>query len=369
MSEVLRVLQVVGSMNRGGAETMLMNFYRNIDRTKVQFDFVENSLDESDFDKEIESLGGKIYRCPHLNKNNIVLYSKWWVKFFKEHKEYTIVHGHIGSSASIYLGIAKLFGHRTIAHSHNVNRRVTKEGKMYAKIAYPTRYIADYLFSCSEKAGISRFGRKFNLAKPNCKVINNSVDTDKFAFSSEICNQMKKELDLEGKFVVGHVGRIQYQKNVLFLLDIFKNISERDSSAVLVSCGKGNMQEKFEKRIEELGLENKVKLLGLRSDVEKVCQSFDCFLFPSLFEGLPVTLVEMQAAGIPCVISDVITDEVCITDSVKKISLDESAEQWAEAVLNYKDFTKSDTSFQIKQSGFDVKITSKWLENFYLNVK
>lgn len=359
----LRILHILHGMNRGGAETLVMNIYRNIDRQKVQFDFIVHTDSKCDFDDEIKQLGGVIYHCPEYKIINHSSYVKWWNKFFSQHKEYRIIHGHLDSSAAIYLKVAKQFGLITIAHSHNTSEGSGIKAQVKKALKHGLNRVADIKMGCSKEANKWLFEDGFEDAI----VIKNSVDTNKFVYSPEISKAVKAELNIEDKFVVGHIGRFQHQKNHDFLIEIFKQICEKNQNSVLLLCGVGELQEQICHKVKSLGIEKNVVFLGLRDDIEKVCQAFDVFLFPSLYEGLPVTLIEMQAADIPCVISDVITEEVCITDIVKKVSLDMSPQLWADEVLKYINFIKTDTSSQIKAAGFDIKETALWLQNFYLN--
>jgi len=369
VSDLITVLQVIGIMNRGGAETMIMNLYRNIDRTKVQFDFVVHTNENGVFDDEIKSYGGNIYHCPKYNGKNHFEYKKWWNKFFLEHsKKYSIVHGHIGSTTSIYLSVAKKYGLFTIAHSHNTDGNLNLKNFLYKLMSISTRYIADYFFACSLAAGKDRYGKNIVNNLDKFHILNNAIDTERFMFDLDLRAKVRNEFNISSdKIVIGHIGRFQPQKNHSFLIDIFKCIVEKNNNSVLLLCGVGELKNEIYQKVKTLGIENNVIFLGLRPDIERVCQAFDIFLFPSLYEGLPVTLVEIQAAGVPCVISDVITKEVCITNIVKMISLNEDPEIWADEVLRYSDSIKSDTSEQIKSAGFDIKETALWLQNFYLN--
>lgn len=358
-----KVLHVLHGMNRGGAETLVMNIYRNIDRKKVQFDFVVHTDLKCDYDDEIEQLGGVIYHCPEYKVINHSAYIKWWNNFFSEHKEYKIIHGHLDSCAAIYLKIAKQFGMVTIAHSHNTSEGSGIKAEVKKFLKHNLNTVSDVKMGCSKEANRWLFG-------DSCKdavTIKNSVDINKFRYSEDISKAVKSELNVSDKFVIGHIGRFQPQKNHSYLIDIFKQIFDKNSNSVLLLCGVGELKDEISKKAKALGLENNVRFLGLRDDIEKICQAFDVFLFPSLYEGLPVTLVEMQAAGVPCVISDIITDEVCITDIVEKISLDKSPQLWADDVLKYLNHNKTDTTYQIRSAGFDIKETALWLQNFYLN--
>lgn len=364
-----RVLQVIGRMNRGGAETMIMNLYRNVDREKVQFDFVEHTSEECVFDSEIKNLGGRIFNCPKYNGKNHFEYTKWWKSFFKEHPEYKVIHGHIGSTASIYLGIAKKAGLFTIAHSHNTNRFCDAKDYLYLMLTYPTRFIADYFFFCSDEAGISRYGKKVFSDKSRYSVLNNAIDTKLYEHSDDISDSVRKEIGIEhDDIVIGHVGRFNPQKNHPFLIDIFAEVAKLEPKAKFLLVGGGDGTEAIQEKVNTLGLSDKVIFTGVRSDVNRLLQSMDVFVFPSLYEGLPVTLVEAQASGLPCVMSDKVPTESIITDgliTVKKLT--DTAEDWAKHVLSRIDKeNRKSRCEEIKSHGYDIAETAKWLEEFYL---
>ena len=364
--EPIRILHVIGIMNRGGAETMIMNLYRNIDRNKVQFDFVENSSEPAAFDEEILSLGGKIYRCPHYNGKNHFAYVKWWNTFFQKHPgEYPIVHGHLGSTAAIYLSVAKKHGAYTIAHSHSAG----SGSAMYRMFAYPTRYIADKFFACSKDAGISRYGKTVGNDSIHCQVLNNAIDARRFSFNQETRKQVRSELHIaENAIVIGHVGRFVGAKNHLFLIDVFADVRKRDPNAVLLLIGDGERRAEIQAAIAEKRLEDAVILTGVRSNVWDFYQAMDVFVFPSIYEGLPVSLVEAQAAGLPCCVSSNVPKDSAITDLVQFISLEDRSEKWAEIALRSVKTSRPDMLSEIQNAGFDVISTANWLENFYLNV-
>ncbi len=364
--EPIRILHVIGIMNRGGAETMIMNLYRNIDRNKVQFDFVENSSEPAAFDEEILSLGGKIYRCPHYNGKNHFAYVKWWNTFFQKHPaEYPIVHGHLGSTAAIYLSVAKKHGAYTIAHSHSAG----SGSAMYRMFAYPTRYIADKFFACSKDAGISRYGKTVGNDSVRCQVLNNAIDARRFSFNQETRKQVRSELHIaENAIVIGHVGRFVEAKNHLFLIDVFADVRKRDPNAVLLLIGDGERRAEIQAAIAEKHLDDAVILTGVRSNVWDFYQAMDVFMFPSVYEGLPVSLVEAQAAGLPCCVSSNVPKDSAITDLVQFISLEDRSEKWAEIALRSVKTSRPDMLSEIQNAGFDVISTANWLENFYLNV-
>lgn len=366
--EPVRILHVIGIMNRGGSETMIMNLYRKIDRTKVQFDFVENSFEKAVFDEEILSLGGRIFRCPHYNGKNHFEYKKWWNDFFKTHPEYKIIHGHIGSTAAIYLKIAKKYGCYTIAHSHSEFSIRNKGGLIYSIYNYPTRYIADYFFACSKLSGISRFGNKV-VKGNNYKILNNAIDLNGFSFNEQVRNKMRESLNITDEIVLGHVGRMDDNKNQIFLLKLLQEMIKKQLNVKLILIGTGVNFNSLREEATKLNLDDSVVFTGVRTDISELMQAMDCFVFPSFYEGLPVTLVEAQATGLPCVISDTINDEVKLTKEVCKLSLKDSFDTWMNKILEYTSSKDRKNNYEaITKEGFNIDETSKWMEDFYLDV-
>lgn len=366
MDKPIRVLQVIGTMNRGGAETMIMNLYRKIDRTKIQFDFVQNENSGAAYDDEILALGGMIYHCPRYRGKNHFSYIKWWRSFFENHKqEYPIVHGHIGSTAAIYLSIAKKHGAYTIAHSHSAGIG----SGMYRFFSYPTRYIADQFFTCSKEAGISRYGRKIGTDKKRCQTLNNAIDTRKFVFDPKIRGQVRKTLHIgENTLVIGHVGRFADAKNHKFLLEIFAKVHQQMPDSALLLVGDGERRSQIESMIARKYLEGAVILTGVQPDVWNYYQAMDVFLMPSLYEGLPVSLVEAQTAGLSCCVSANVPRETAITELVQFRSLEDNAEHWAEWIIAQAKTDRQDMHDAICAAGYDISTTAQWLENFYMKV-
>ena len=329
---MIRVLHVLGGLNRGGAETMVMNLYRNIDRSKVQFDFIVHTKNKCDYDDEIKSLGGRVYNVPKYTGKNHFEYKKAWIRFFKEHSEYKIIHGHVRSTAAIYLKIAKKNGLTTISHSHNTSSGKGLSAVVKNTFQYPTRYVAEYLFACSEFAGKWLFGRK-SLHKDNFYILNNAIDGKSFIFDKKIREDKREEFKIKDRFVIGHIGRFHPQKNHDFLIDIFKKVHDINNNAVLMLVGDGELKQIIQEKIENLGLCDSVIFTGVRSDIPDLLQAIDVFVFPSIFEGLGIVAVEAQAAGIPCIVADTIPKEAYITDLIKSISLSEPVDVWSKAIL------------------------------------
>lgn len=359
----IRVLQVVTYMGRGGLETMLMNFYRNIDREKVQFDFLVHRDFEADYDEEIKQLGGRIYRLNRLNPISRDYLSQL-DSFFKEHREYKIVHSHVDCMAGIPLKYAKKNGVPVrIAHAHNSNQ--TKNKKYLLKLFYK-RMIPKYatnLYACAEAAGRWMFG------KHEFSVLNNAIDSKKYRYNTKTAKRVRADLKIpEEAFVVGHVGRFDPQKNHEVIVHIFVEILKRVPNAKLLLVGAGDLQDTVRKQADALGIQEHVIFTGVRSDVYDLLQGMDVFLFPSLYEGLPVSIIEAQAAGLPCIISDKVPIECKKTDLVQQVSLTDSYGVWAQTVISAaKKNKRRDTSEEIKNAGFDVCENARQLELFYLN--
>lgn len=367
MGEPIRVLQVFGKLNRGGAETMIMNLYRNIDRSKVQFDFIVHTEENCDYDEEIKALGGRIYRIPRYIGKNHFEYKKAWHYFFKNHNEYEIVHGHMRSTASIYLRIAKKYRLITIAHSHNTSSGIGVSAIAKNILQYFLRYIADYMFACSSSAGKWLFGCTAHK-RDNFFVLKNAIDTNKFIFDSSVRYSKRKELKIEDKFVIGHIGRFHPQKNHEFLIDIFKFVHDNNKSAVLLLVGEGNRKKSIEKKVNELGLNNSVVFTGVRSDIPEIMQAMDVFALPSLYEGLGIVAIEAQAAGVKCFASSKrIPEEAKISELLEYVPIAKGSQFWAEKILAYENgYDRRDMSKFVRDAGYDINQTANWLEKFYL---
>ncbi len=369
MTEPIRVLQVFAQMNRGGAETMIMNLYRNIDRRKIQFDFMVHTDEKCAFDDEITQLGGKIYRVPRYNGKNHFSYKKAWNHFFKYHLDYKVIHGHVRSTASIYLGIAKKCRLCAIAHSHSVSSGKGISALIKNVFQLPLKYSADYLFACSMEAGEWLYGKKA-VKKDNFFIIKNAIIAEDFFFNQEIRDEIRKDLKVENKFVIGHVGRFNEPKNHSFLIDIFKFIVEKNENSILLLVGDGLLRQDIENKIKDYGLTDKVILLGTREDVSRLYQAMDVFVFPSMYEGLGIALIEAQATGLMSYASlSAVPDETRISNLVKYIPLSESAKFWADNIIKDNHFyNRVNTHEVLEQSGYDIKQSVKWIEEFYLKV-
>lgn len=360
MAEPIRVLHVVTHMNRGGLETMIMNYYRHIDRTKIQFDFLTHRDGKKDYDDEIQKLGGKIYHLPPLNPLDKKGYLKKLDDFFREHPEYKVVHSHLDCMSAYPLRTAKKYGVPVrIAHSHNTSqeRNLKYLIKLYSRSLIP-KYATD-LFACGEEAG------KWMFKNRSFVVMRNAIDAQKFVYNSEVAKQKREELGIEDKFVFGHVGRFNLQKNHEFLIEIFNEVCKRNENAVLLLVGTGELEEKIHEKVRNLGLNEKVMFLGVREDIPELMQAMDVFVFPSLFEGLPVTLVEAQAAGLPCVVSGTITKEIDIIGKMRFLDINGTTFEWAKEIEKKRE-RKKEACHMIEEKGFDIKKNAEWFQKFIL---
>lgn len=361
-NEPIRVLQVVTNMDRGGLETMLMNYYRHIDRSKVQFDFLTHRTEKAAYDDEIIAMGGKIYHMPRLIPWS-TSYKKALDNFFNEHSEYKVIHVHQDCLSAIALKGAKKCGISVrIAHSHNTNQ--DKNIKYLIKAFYMhfiPRYATD-LMACSKKAG------RWMFHTSSFSVLPNAVDAEDYVFNEYQRIKVRETFGIsESSLVLGHIGRFMPQKNHAFLLDIFAELMRIEQNAWLLLVGDGELRSKIEQKAINLGIADRVIFTGIRSDIPNLLQAMDVFVLPSFYEGLPVTMVEAQAAGLPCVISDKVADECVITDElVTKMNLSDTPKQWAAHILSRRGIERTDRYEEIKASGYDVSYSAKKLEQFYL---
>lgn len=367
----IRVLHMLHSMNRGGAETMIMNYYRNIDRDKVQFDFLLTFDGKSDFEDEILSLGGKIYHLPAFSLRNMRRYCKALEVFLKEHPEYKIVHSHNSSKSVFPLRVAKKCGVPVlISHAHNMelNSSMFSVKEILRKwLRGPLKRVSMYNFACSKETAIWQYGEDYwNTGK--VRVLPNAINLEDYSFDEGIRKEYRAKYDLEESIVIGHVGRFVQVKNHPFVLRIFKEILAREPKAKLVLVGDGETRKAIEELARELGIEDKVVFLGTRNDVPNCMQMMDGFIFPSYYEGLGIVLIEAQATGLPCVASkDVIPMEAKVVENFLFISLEDGEDKWAEQILNMcRANNRENRIEEVRKAGYDIKESSATLQNFYI---
>lgn len=328
MAEPIRVLQVMASLNRGGAESVVMDWLRRVDRTVVTFDFVVNAGGPYAFEQEAEALGSRVFHAPTFRGWNAASYALWWRSFLVEHPEWQVVHAHHTVPAFIYLGVARRLGRVAVAHSHTAGRDGSLSGVTRTVLRWPLRYVADVHLACSKLAGTWMFGRKTAV-----QVIPNGINSARFSFDPAERVRLRRELGLGDALVVGHVGSFGPVKNHGRILRIFSALAARDTRARLLLVGDGGLRGDIEQQVRALGLADKVVLPGVREDIPAVLSAMDVLLFPSHYEGLPVAVVEAQASALPCVVSDAVTPEIALTDLVDFVPLSAPDEVWAAKVL------------------------------------
>ena len=360
----IKVAQVIGNAVAGGVESVIMNLYKNIDRDKIQFDFFVEQPSTIIDEIEIKKMGGNIIIIPSYKRP--LHYIKELAKLFRE-GDYDIVHSNMNALSVFTLKAAKKAGVKIrIAHSHSTSnkkewlRNIIKNMlKLFSK-KYATHY-----FACSELAGRWLFGNKiFNEGK--IELINNAIDLEKFAFNENVRKQIRKEYNIEDKFVIGHIGRFVEQKNHKFLIDLFNEVQKKYLNAILLLVGDGPLFDKIKQYVDKLGLTEKVIFTGVQKDTSKFYQAMDSFVLPSLYEGLPVVGIEAQANGLPCLFADTISKEVVINDNSSSLSLNNGFDVWVKRIYELgQNIGKRCISNKLKNSKYDIQNESKKLCKLY----
>ena len=359
-----RILHVLGTLDRGGTESMLMNYYRHINREEMQFDFVVHTTKHCDYEDEVLSLGGIVYRVPRFNLINLKHYKQSWSQLFSQHPEYQILHVHHFLVAGIVMPIAARYGIPVrIVHSHN-----TKPPIIILKEKVMWLFHHDMIKNSTERLACSSAAGKYLFGNLPFKVFYNAIETDRYIYNESNRKKIRDEFGLtEDDLVIGHIGSFRTrQKNHSFLIDVFAELTKYDSHVKLLLIGDGQLRKEIEEKCRSLALEDKAIFAGIRDDVPALLSAMDVFLFPSFFEGLGIVGVEAQAAGLPCVFSDAIPDEACVTDLVTKVSLHEKASDWALQIMKFKR-SKERCSYckEVAQAGFDVENNLRKLEELY----
>lgn len=364
---MIRILHLVSSLSiRSGVMSVIMNYYRNIDTDKIQFDFCYFVEREGTYESEINSMGGKVYKItrPSLSRS----FRNELNDFFESKKNtYRTLHIHEVYLTFLFAPIAKKNGiDNVITHSHSTMYSDKKLKALRNRmLCIGLKNHADYYYACSIAAGKFLYGKRtFDKGKVN--VINNAIDCKKYKFDINTRTYMRQKLELEGYLVIGNIGRFMEQKNHTFLLDVFSLIKQKQVKAKLLLVGDGDLFQNVKDKVDKLNLNNDVIFLGRRNDIPDLLCAMDVFLLPSLFEGLPVVGVEAQASGLPIVISDTITEEVCLFN-YKYLSLKKSPDYWAKEVLSIKkDEDRTLGYIKTKEKGFDITQEAKKLQEMYL---
>lgn len=364
MKKPIKVLAVVYKLMPAGLENRLMDILRNIDRDRVQIDIFTYQLDPGVYDDEVRRLGGTVYYNPPLTIKNMFWYIQYFKDFLKKHPEYRIIHAHQDAWCSVFCKGAYLAGVPVrIAHSRTAISTHSLSNIVKDIIKVPTRKYANYYFAVSGKAGQWLYGDKLCM-DGKVQIWSNAIDASKFYYNEEVRNTVRATNGWGNKYVVMHVGNFTPPKNHPFILEVFNELHEIDSDAILILVGTGE-RTYIDEYINEHNLKECVYLLGTRTDVNELLQGADVFFFPSIFEGLPGALVEAQASGLPCVMSDTISEEVQICPDLTVLSLKEKPRVWAESIMRYKAFRRINTRSFIENHGFDIHSLTNKLCQFY----
>ena len=362
----VRVLQITDNMNRGGIETFIMNVYRSLDRDKIQFDFLISEPSKCDYEEEILSLGGRIFKIPPKS-HGLKQFIKNSNAFAKDYSDYTTIHIH---SSSVLSSLSWLFTNfrkhpHKLLHSHNTESPrdlkgfSKKVGQFFLQRGYQG------LFACSMAAGEWMFGKQA-LKTPHYQMIKNGIDPAAFYYEEETRKKLREALNIDQQLVIGHIGRFNEQKNHAFILETFKNVHDADPEAVLLLIGQGELLEEMQEKSKNLGLVDAVRFLGVRRDINELLNAMDIFFMPSLFEGLPVVGVEAQATGLPLLLSSNITPEVDISGQALFKSLEAPIEEWCEALLTVSGNDRKAAARNIIEKGYSIKGIAKELADIYL---
>lgn len=356
MDKPIRVLCVFSTLDRGGAESMCMNLYRHIDREKVQFDFVKHTPNKGNFEDEIRELGGRIYEAPRYRIYNLLPYRAWWKRHLQTHEEHRIIHCHFFTMAPAIYPVARQHSRITIIHAHTSK----SDSRVKAFMLRNAEKSADICFACSEVAG------KWLFPHREFTVLNNAVDTALFAFDPAVRSAYRRELKLDDALVLGTVANFSSVKNPFGLIEIFKAVHRQNPQARLLWVGDGGLRPQIEQKLRDEGLADSAILTGVRDDIPALLQAMDVFLLPSFSEGLPVVLIEAQAAGLPCYVSEAVTRETDITGLCRFLPLEDPT-LWAESILHDRK-SRANTAQQIIDAGYDVQTTANWLADFYTRI-
>lgn len=363
--EPIRIAQIIGKWVGGGVEAVVMNYYRNIDRNKIQFDFICDEDSTNIPYDEIKKLGGKVIIIPPYQK--VIEYHKALKKVLKE-GNYKIVHSHINTLSVFPLFAAKCVGVPVrIAHSHSTsNKKEWKKTLMKNALKPFSKVFATDYFACTEHAGRWLFGDK-EYDKGNVYLLNNAIDLDKFKYDEKVRKRKRKELGIkDDTFVIGHIGRFVAQKNHTFLIDIFNELHKKNKKTILLLIGQGPLMDEIKEKVEDLNLTKNVIFLGQRDDVNELYQAMDLFFFPSLYEGLGMVLIEAQASGLPCVCSTEVPKIAKVTNNLVFIPLFSSREEWTLKIVKLlKKYERKDCKKYIQKHSYDITEESKKLEKKY----
>ena len=358
IKEPIRVLQIVGIACNGGVEAVVLNYYRHMDKSKVQFDFVVHKNPAENFVAEVKKGGGRLYEVTPYNKN-IFAFTLEIYRIIKD-GNYDIVHSNMNSMSGFPLFAAWLAGAKVrILHNHTTDTKTEGFRTILKRVLRPfAKMFANRYWACSNLAGEWMYGEKA-VKSGKITIIPNAIDLERFAFNLDKRKSLRQKLGLEGKFVLGHIGRFAYQKNHSFLIDVFADVVRVKPEARLMLIGDGELKKTIEKKVVNLGLQDKVLFLGNRNDVADLYNVMDIFLLPSHYEGLPVVGVEAQANGLKCIMSDLVTEECRLTNNIYFINLHREIKKWVFEIVREKKEHDREAIEKVKKAGFDIQESVK----------
>ena len=358
-----RILFISQYLNRAGTEAFMMNVFRGIDNSRFQVDFLVYNWEQTDYSKEVEAAGNKVWRVPCRRESPI----KWYCslnRFFKEHaQEYSAIHfcGN-GLTAIAPIVLAYHYGVPVrISHSHNSSSSGLHNKLFHLLQRGISKRLTTHHFACSTLAAKWFFGNSPAV------IIKNGIDVRKFAFDRVKRDEVRQKYGISSTTeVIGHIGRFEAEKNHAFLVDVFADYCRLQPDALLMLVGKGSLMDAVKEKAMQLGISDKVCFMGERSDVADLLQAMDLFLMPSIFEGQPFVLIEAQCAGLPCLVSDVINQDICLTENIKRYSLKQSAKEWANEIARMvASYHRKSEHEAIKQKGYSIAETISYLERVY----
>lgn len=353
MAGKIKVAQVIGSVFEGGVESCVMNYFKELHDSNIEFTFVIDQFSKIIDKEKIEELGGKYALVPHYT--HIFSYRRALKKLFKQ-EHFDVVHANMSTLNFIPLKSAKKAGVKVrIAHGHATSSSDEKGRNFIKSILKPfSAKFATDLVACSKSCG------KWLFKDKDFTVINNGISLERFAFDSEKRESVRKQLGLSDSFVIGHVGRFVPVKNHKFIIDTFAKVSEKRPDAKLLLVGSGDLEDDIKKQIEYLGIKDKVVFTGSVVDVPGCLFAMDCFLFPSFYEGLGLALIEAQVSGLKCFVSDNVSLEADILKTTEYLNLN-NQKDWVD------DIVKADgVRTKISQCPFDIAVQANTLKDYYM---
>ena len=362
-----RILHVIGAMDRAGAETLIMNIYRQIDRSRFQFDFLVHTDMESDYDDEITSMGGRIFRVLPFNGLNYLHYKRAVKQHLLQHPEHKVIHNHMTSTAYIVTKQAHKLNRHSIIHTHSQNFYSGLEHLIFKAFSFPLRFAGDYFFACSEEAAIETFGRNI-LNNKHYSTLRNAIDLSHLHCTNTEHFKAKETNGLKNYAVFGHIGRFIPEKNHDFLLRSFRDLKKMLPNAILLLAGRGPLETAIKEKASLLDISDSVIFLGVCDDVAQLLKSVDVFVFPSVNEGLGLAAIEAQAAGATCLLSTGVPELASVVFS-KRIPLDLGPQIWAKYLAeafrqSYKN-DRSTTSLALSNAGFDIYKVTQQISTLY----